>query len=125
MPITRVVVREVAQDGAAEVICPYTGAVVADEDNVIPSSTLLFASHGGDGYAYLRRDLATLAEFRPAALIRMVGAKDATLLVVNTGWNGVNFYGFIPSRARKPKQTKRADSSKKKARARKAKARRV
>jgi hypothetical protein len=91
-----------------QVYCPFTGGAIHGDDGVSPLPSLLFVYYGGAGlYGYTSDRLVKLLEDRgiacsaddmplePDEIAQKLDLENAFILEIDTGWNGVNSYGFV------------------------------
>ncbi len=91
-----------------QVYCPFTGKAVHGDDGVSPLASLLFVYFGNIGdYAYVSERLVALLKVRgincdvddltlkPNEIAQELDCDNAYILKIDTGWNGINAYGFI------------------------------
>lgn len=83
---------------------PFSGLPADSEDGPNENDpTLLFSYYGGGGeYGFisprLGNDLAARAEdLEPIELAEALQIDGALVMVVDTDWNGINYYGFAPT----------------------------
>ena len=92
-----------------QMTCPITGEVVYGPDGVRDVPSLLFVHIGdADSYLYISARLVTLLlacgvdcdseeiPISPAEVAEVLDLEGAQMLCVDSGWNGVNCYGFAP-----------------------------
>ena len=91
-----------------QVYCPFTGQPVHTGDGVRALPSLLFVYYGNAGeYGYVSDALVTMLKdigipctaddvpLSPEELAEKLTSDRAFILEFDTGWNGVNSYGFI------------------------------
>tara|TARA_B100000795_G_scaffold18067_1_gene12015 strand:+ start:511 stop:822 length:312 start_codon:yes stop_codon:yes gene_type:complete len=91
-----------------EVFSPYTGNCVTGKDGEIieTDKSLLFVYSGMDGsYAYVSKQLKGLInvdiEIENIDILDLeskISHIEGTLIEVDNGWNGINYYGFIETK---------------------------
>jgi len=94
---------EIEEQDVTEIFSPYTGKCVVDKDGEINENddSLLFVYAGMAGdYAYISDKLRDIVDediesINIEDLPSKIEANEGTLLEVDNGFNGINFYGFI------------------------------
>ncbi len=104
MPIPIV---DIETDGVQRFFCPFTGeAVESAEDGVRFIPTLLFVYYGAASIIETENKIVTklvkkyeeseIEEDQVDWIASKLDVEGAFVLRVDTGWNGVNAYGFMP-----------------------------
>ena len=94
---------EIEETNDTEVFSPYTGNCVTGEDGEIveDDNSLLFVFSGmANDYAYISDQLRELVDVEVESiemgeLVGKINHIEGTLMEVDNGWNGVNYYCFI------------------------------
>jgi len=94
---------EIEETNDTEVFSPYTGNCVTGKDGEIieDDNSLLFVYSGMIGdYVYISDQLNSLIESEIESLdmdelVVKINHMEGTLMKVDNGWNGVNYYCFI------------------------------
>jgi len=94
---------KVRDEEESEIYSPYTDQIVVDKDGEINEGegSLLFVYYGmAGGYAYISEKLKELIDedienIDIEGLTSKITINEGTLLEVDCGWNGINYYGFV------------------------------
>lgn len=86
---------------------PFSGQPVDLEDGPNEADdTLLFAHHGAaNEYGYVSqralsgKDISTVEGTSPREMCSELGIEGALIIEVDSGWDGVNTYAFLPARS--------------------------
>tara|TARA_Y100000385_G_C12939703_1_gene570482 strand:- start:321 stop:629 length:309 start_codon:yes stop_codon:yes gene_type:complete len=94
---------KIEETNDTEVFSPYTGNCVTGKDGeIIEDDKSLFFVYSGmaDSYAYISEQLSRLIvgeieNIDMDDLVAKISHIEGTLMEVDNGWNGINYYCFI------------------------------